>query len=424
MKREGKTARPEGKEDEAAIASTDLTASILSILEEVSAGRSPGRGYEATVRAAAHGSTGTASLWRFEKDDPILLAAAGKKGEELGEELLAAMKETSARMQSGAGVKGAGVSGKDARDLSRELPCFSIDKFGERWGALVVSPGKPREGSTEFLRSLAEAAGLITERAALHDEIAHLRGRVATSENARDPMVRYARLGQLAGQAYEEVAKITDAVEKRLSKSLRVPVKVDLEEALADVRKVRAILQEQLELAQLEMPVLAMGSLSEIVQGAVRDIEGEASRKSLRLLKRLDPTLPSMLLDSDKLRMAIDKILAAAVVRSEPEGWLKVESDADSDEAQVQVTWEEKGQPGSITQDMFVPFGPLGKGGAGLAVASQIIREHGGGICAKRFPSGTTALVMTIPISANQDRRRRRSRRSGLDRRNRRSAGE
>jgi hypothetical protein len=416
MKREGKIARPDGKDRGTADASLDLSASVFSILEAMTASASPERGYDAAAAAAARGVNGIASMWRFERDDPVLMAAAGGEGSQLGEEQLAAMKEISQKMVSTSDCDGTEPQEKTQHTPSEAL-CFPVERFGEKWGALVVSPGERWSGTKDFLCSLAKAAGLVTERAALHDDVAHLRGKVAASENARDPMARYARLGQLAGRAYEEMAHIINVVDKTLGKNLRVPVKVELEEALVELRRAKAILHEQLELAQLEMPVLAMNSLSEIVRASVKGIEAEASRKNMRVLKRLDPMLSPLLLDSNKVRMAIDKVLASAIARSESEGWLKIECEADTDDARVQITWEEKGSPGAMTQDMFVPFGSLGKGGAGLAVASQIIREHGGGVCAKRFPSGTTALVITLPISDNQDRRRRKSRRSGLDRR-------
>jgi two-component system sensor histidine kinase PilS (NtrC family) len=134
-------------------------------------------------------------------------------------------------------------------------------------------------------------------------------------------------------------------------------------------------------------------------------------------MKRLCGSVPKMLLDADKVAMALARIVEAAVERSSQEGWLRVETDLRDGCARFQVTWEERSQPGSLSEDVFVPFGPLDSGGTGLSLAWQIIRQHGGGVRVRRFQSGSTALVIDLPVGENKDRRRLRNRRSGLDRR-------
>jgi signal transduction histidine kinase len=423
MKRGQETASPKDEDNQTTEAGADLAVCINLVFDGMTAGATPQRGYSATVEAAAHLAGGPASLWRLAKDSPVLLAAAGPRGETPGEDLLALMKETAERALSPVGdISNPRVDKGDAR--SHDVMCVLVEGLGENWGALVASPGNPRADLTQSMRCLARAAGLVAEKAALHDEVAHLRGKAAAAEGTRDPMARYARLGQLAGRAYDEIARIVDAVQKTMSRSLRAPDKAEIEEAIAELSRAKAILNEQLELARLEIPVLEMSNLGRIVQASVREIEDEVARRNLRLLKRLDPTPPPLLLDTDKIRMVFDKILAAAVSRTEPDGWLRIESEDDGEEVRVQVMWEEKATPGVAAHDMFVPFGSVDKGGVGLAVASQVIREHGGGISVRRLPSGTTALTMAFPIGANQDRRRRMSRRSGLDRRRPRSEDE
>lgn len=422
MPSESETAEPEIKSGEETERKPD--SAVLSMLDKMAAETPPARRYEVIVNEAACALGGTASLWRFDKEGPVLLAVSEGTGARPEEGTLASMKDLAGRMRERSGPEEAEHGAKKAEGGLPGLACIPVYKSGEKWGALAMSPGETGAGTVELLQVIAKVAGLDAERCALHDEVAHLRGRLAASESGRDPMARYARLGHLARRAYEEISQVIESVEKSLRKSTRVPVKSELEEALSELGGAKSMLHEQIELARLEMPVLAMSDLTDIVRGAVDGIEGETAGKRMRLLKRLEPMTPPLLLDSDKVRMAVDKILAAAVMRSEPEGWLKVETESDDEEARVRVTWEEKGAPGAMTQDMFVPFGSLGKGGAGLAVATQIIREHGGGICCRRFASGAIAMVIGIPIGGNQDRRRRRSRRSGLDRRQTRGGDE
>jgi signal transduction histidine kinase len=284
------------------------------------------------------------------------------------------------------------------------------------WGVLVYAGGSG-DGARGFVASVATVLGLSVDRESLHDEVGALRGRIAASEKEREPSERYVAIGQLAVHSYKEIEAILGAVIGELRKTAMRGKSEGEEECLEELERGRDLVREQIELAKLEMPVLRMADLNELVQACVREQEDRVHSKGLRLMKRLGGGLPKLLLDAEKVKVAVAKVMAAAAARSVSEGWLRVETGQQDGDVVLQVTWEEKGAPGGGCEDMFLPFGRLDKGGMGLLVASQIIREHGGGVRVSRFQNGTSALILDFPVRDNQDRRRVACRRSGLDRR-------
>jgi signal transduction histidine kinase len=390
---------------------------LSAALSQFMGGDPPERTYRVAVKNTALATGAPASLWRMASEGPSLIAFQGQ-GEGRPEKTLAAMKELAAgalEEYEKMPVARARASEEKAKDQSK-MSLSPVWTSAGLWGALVRGRSKNEEAGS-FVEAMAVALGLAAERAELHEEVGTLRGKIAAAERSRDPMERYQAIGQLAAHSFKELECILGAVAGELRNQAETGRGRRLIECLAEIKRGRDIVSEQLELASLEIPVLKMTDLNELVQGCVREQEDRIHSKGLRLMKGLSPEIPKLLLDGEKVRIALDKAISAAASRSVPDGWLRVESELADGDVVLQVTWEEKGSPGGGCDDMFLAFGHLDKGGTGLLVASQIIREHGGGVRVKRYESGSSALIMDLPVHSNQDRRRKKSRRSGLDRR-------
>lgn len=373
--------------------------------------------YSAVVEAAADTAGGPVSLWRYGDEGPELMACAGvRRGENEETGLLAAMKESAAVAFETGHKHGVAKpnTAAPAAGAERRFEALRVRSGSEDWGAIVFDAGIA-SGCEALLKAVSAAIGLVEERNSLNAQLLALRARTAAAERERTPDDRYATIGQLAFHAYREIDEILKAVVTDLGR--RTPeTGGKTPGAVSELKRARAIVNDHLDLAKLEMPVLEMRDLNVIAQGAVSALEERIHSKGLRLMKRLAPGLPKLLLDEDKVAAAVRKVLAAAVGRSPVEGWLRVETAHEEQDVVLQVTWEEKGSPGGATDHMFLPFGALEGGGMGLMVASQIIREHGGGVRVQHYESGSTALILDFPVGDNQDRRRK-CRRSGLDRR-------
>jgi signal transduction histidine kinase len=393
-----------------------LTPLLSSALSQFLGAETPDRTYKGAVESTALAIAEPVSLWRMGDEGPSLVAFKATNKIQSAEEILAAMKKSVSTVWEQIEARPFTGQRVQAEEIEKDgLALALIWTSAGIWGVLVYG-GASGERGASFADSIAIVLGLAAEREALHEEVGTLRGRIAAAEKDKDATDRYVAIGQLAAHSYNELEAILAAVGKELGKGAHSGVSGSAEECLSELRRARDIIAEQLELARLEMPVLRMSDLNGLIQESMREQEDRIHSKGLRLLKRLSE-LPKLLLDGEKVKVAVAKVLGAAASRSVPEGWLRVETALQDGDVVLQVTWEEKGFPGDGCDDMFVPFGSLDKGGMGLMVASQIIREHGGGVRVKRFESGSSALILDFPVQSNQDRRRSASRRNGLDRR-------
>ena len=151
-----------------------------------------------------------------------------------------------------------------------------------------------------------------------------------------------------------------------------------------------------------------MQSLNEVVQDALR-MGGEALvRRRVRLLKKLSPDLPQLLLDVERVRLAISNVLKQALEVVAVGGRIRVESRRVGGFAVVEIAHDGPREPGDLVEQLFVPFAGQAEAGPaiGMAVAQQVIQSHGGEIRARRESEWTAVVSLTFPIQGNEDRRR------------------
>ncbi len=391
---------------------SDKIQAIASVLSLAAAPGPPERAYTGAVNAAASLMGGPASLWRRGEHGVDLVCSCLEEGGDSKEKVLSAMKQAASdtvRAHAGGG-------GRETEPGPGGVVAAPVVTQRGLWGSLVFHAPRPPESATPFIEAISLSIGLAAELGLLHEEALSLRGRVAAAERNRKPDDRYVTIGQLAVRAYDELDAILRAVSAHLRRA-RGGGGPECAECVSELERAREIVAEQSDLAKLEMPVLEMRDMNEVVQSSLREVEDKVCAKGLSLIKRLSPDVPPILLDEKKVKLAVGKVMACAVARSAREGRLRVETEVQGGDVRFQVGWEESGEAADTAENMFEPFGPLDRGGMGFAVASQIIREHGGGVHVMRFEGGSTALALDFPIEKNQERRRRPSRRSGLDRR-------
>ena len=149
------------------------------------------------------------------------------------------------------------------------------------------------------------------------------------------------------------------------------------------------------------------------------------ARKRVRVLKRLSPEIPALLLDADKIGQAIGNALANALEGVSSGGCIKVETRVEREHVVIELAHDGPPLDGDLLEHLFVPFSTGGRSGPGLglAVAQRIVRDHGGEIGVRREADWGQVLSLHLPVPGNEDRRQgRERRRRGEDRRNRMAA--
>ena len=171
------------------------------------------------------------------------------------------------------------------------------------------------------------------------------------------------------------------------------------------------LIDDLLDISKIEAGKLVLNraptDLSRLVEENVALNRVLAERQQLRLVCETDENLPILWLDGMKIEQVLNNLIGNALKASPPGQEVRVELIRDPQGALIRVA--DQG-PGIVPEEMdaiFTPFhqGHLGKvaggksAGLGLAIASSIVRGHGGRLWAEnRAPKGASFFVL-LPLA-------------------------
>jgi signal transduction histidine kinase len=305
-------------------------------------------------------------------------------------------------------------------------------------GALLVfnKAGGTQEAPAAFDSEDAHVADLVTSIASLADtrssqeETLRMKDRrlhevEAQLRHAEKLAVVGERGVQVAQDVRNPVAAITGFA-KRVLKSLtpKDPNREYLEIILRETERLERVLSEQVALAQMTRPRLKLENLNALVQDVLQSQAEDLVRRRVRLLKRLAPEVPTLLLDNEKMRQVLVNVLSYALHSVPSGGRLRVETRAAQGAVQAEIAHDGPKVAGEVLDRLFVPFSTSRRYGAGvgLAMAYQIVREHGGEIRARSEGDWSSIVTIYLPTRENDDRRRKPDRRDGRSDRRRKLA--
>jgi signal transduction histidine kinase len=307
--------------------------------------------------------------------------------------------------------------------IAREDVLGALTADGHAPGGGPAS-GAPDTDDAAFAEALAAAAALAVSAA---DSSRRARGSEKALRDARAELVRAERLaalGELSAKVARQIrgplvslGELVLDVERALPAG--DPNRARLALVAREADRLRLLLDEQLRFARPEEPRLRMESLNRIVGDAIAAQRERVGEKGMRLTERLAPELPLLLLDAEKVLHVATNILAHAVESVPAGGRVQVETRLDGGHVEFAVAHEGTSPPGDVAERLFVPFAVQGGGGGGigLAISTQIVREHGGEIRVMVREPWSAIYAVRFPVRDNLDRRRAADRRAGRDRR-------
>lgn len=327
-----------------------------------------------------------------------------------------------------------GARGEDGphvpADVAGETSAWVVQPvvaYERRLGAVAVYDGPDRREPVAgfeahdlgYLAALAALAGLLLAHA---NALGDMR---RTGERHREQAARLRELDRLAGvgelasrvaqEARNPLASITAFARRAQRELAGDDARTEyLEIVVREAARLEAMLAEQQQYAQLERPRLRVQSLNAVVQEALLRSSETLVRRRVRLMKKLAPDVPSLLLDAPRIQRVVENVVAWALECVSAGGRIQVESRRAGDYALVEIAFDGQRQGGDLLDHLFVPFatGPAAGAAVGLGLAQQIVREHGGEVRVRGETEWSTIFSFTLPIAGNEDRRRNPERRS------------
>jgi signal transduction histidine kinase len=304
----------------------------------------------------------------------------------------------------------------------QSLAVVPLTAYGRAIGALAVydrGVSHPAESEAfdrpdlEFLGTLADLAALGEDQSRRCDSLRQAEQRHRELQREVSRGARLAALGEMAARVAHEVRNplaSIGAFARRVHKGLAPedPGREYLEIVIREAERLERMVGEQLQYATLQRPRLKLESMNGVVQEALQGAGERMVRRRVRLLKKLSPDLPALLLDAERIRRVVGNILDNALESVAPGGRVRVESRRSGAYVVVDIANDGQRRPGDLMEQLFVPFALSRQGGpgVGLAVAQQILKQHGGELRVRSEGEWSTIFSFTLPVPDNQDRRR------------------
>ena len=259
-----------------------------------------------------------------------------------------------------------------------------------------------------LLTTLAQAAAIALDNAALYEELKHSRSLVQRTDRLRS-------LETIAGGFAHEVRNPLTSIKTFIQLT---PERKDDPEFIGhfstvvaeDVARIERLIQEILDYARYMEPKFQEDDINVIVESCLYFVRIKADSKEVRLKKDLAADLPSVLLDRQQIKQVLLNLFINAIeAMGDRGGELIVRthrlSKAPEDTwVQMEVTDTGCGIAPADREHIFDPFyttkheSQEREGtGLGLTIVHQIVQEHGGHIEVKSALGRGTTFLVNLP---------------------------
>lgn len=267
-------------------------------------------------------------------------------------------------------------------DMSRRIaaeryePIAGLEGPGEV-GALISAFNRMAQGLAESRERLRQ-----TERLAAAEEVAR---RVA--HEIKNPLSPIAL-------TLEGLVKTRQRRPQEFDAAFDEAVRTIKEE----IQRIRGILEDFSRFGRLPVARPRPSDLNGVVRRALT-LYAENSAQA-RLVADLDPALPPVSIDPDRMSEVINNLVGNAVqALGETGGTITVTTRPVAGGAEIRVRDTGPGLPEDVLRRLFEPYVSARPGGTGLgmAIARRIVLDHGGRIEADNQPAGGAEVRILLP---------------------------
>lgn len=305
--------------------------------------------------------------------------------------------------------------------------------FEETVGALALVRVRPRGTSLRLELDPSEKrfVGMVAGQAALAMRHARVSDRLRESERRNQELQgmllqseKLAAVGEMSAKVAHEIRNPLSAIggfARRIEKGLAEndPLQRYASIIAREIRRLEGILTEQLVFVQRPVPRFSLSGINDVARETVDLLREDVDARGVRLIEQYEPGIPQMLLDADRVKQVLLNILKNALDSTRQGNRVRIRTRCFEGWVQIEIANDGERMAGEILESIFMPFASTRQKGSGLglAVAEQIVREHGGEIRVRTGDEWSVMFTVSLPIRGNEDRRKHRDRRAGRDRR-------
>ena len=185
----------------------------------------------------------------------------------------------------------------------------------------------------------------------------------------------------------------------------------DVTRILDDAERCRVIVRELLQFARQTTKETRLSDINEALSRTLFLLENQSLFQQIEIITDLDPDLPRVPADTQRLNQAFMNIILNAADAMEGQGRITVKTSLNptGDNVIVEIADTGPGIPDEVSPHLFEPFFTTkeeGKGtGLGLSVVYGIIEDHRGKIRARTKAEGGATFVIELKLKPPVEKR-------------------
>jgi signal transduction histidine kinase/DNA-binding response OmpR family regulator len=302
-----------------------------------------------------------------------------------------------------------------------------IPSGGQMIGVISVQStdqeGVFTEADQRLLSTIASAVGVAFHNASLFEEASHARAAAEQADAAkssflstvshelRTPLTSVLGFAKIIRRRLEErLFPLLPSDDKKIVQT-KNQVLENLGVVVSEGERLTKLIDDVLDLAKIEAGKFTwnMGSVSveEVIDRAVAATASLFEAKKLTLVRKIEPDLPTVTGDSDRLIQVVINLISNAVKFTD-EGSITCSAALKDGQIVVGVTDSGIGIAPADQPKVFEKFKQVGdtltdkpKGtGLGLPICKEIVEYHGGSIWVESTPGQGSTFSFSLPIAA------------------------
>lgn len=266
---------------------------------------------------------------------------------------------------------------------------------GKAIGVINVYKSTQYEFSEEevhLLSSLADQSAIAIENARLYEKMVTLQEEIRRVE-------KLGVLGELAMEMAHEIRNPLTII-KMLLYALPVDDRKDLTVIEGEIDRINKIVSQFLDYARSEGPQWQDVDLNQTLDNTLLLVSHRLNRQKIYVEKEVDPDLPFLKGDPDKIGQVFLNLVINAVEAMPEGGTLKICTRNTGQHILVEIADTGPGVSQEMKEKIFLPFVTTKKGGLGLGlpIVRRIVEEHKGEISVDGQEGHGTTFRVWFPL--------------------------
>jgi two-component system, NtrC family, sensor histidine kinase HydH len=175
---------------------------------------------------------------------------------------------------------------------------------------------------------------------------------------------------------------------------------------ISEVERLDRVISQLLEFARPSGLNIRPSDVGELIRRSLRLIEGDARGKGVEIRTEIDPVLPPLPMDADRINQALLNLYINAIQAMDGGGVLTIKAgvNGNAESLKIRISDTGRGIDAYDREHIFDPYFTTKSSGTGLglAIVHKIVEAHDGAIDVESEPGRGTTMTLILPMHSER----------------------